>query len=98
VKEKGDVKQLETPGKAIARWATMIPVMFPAGTDKGGNTKALSEIWSDSAGFRKDADALHDAAVKLTDAAKAGDASAVAASAEAMGKACGACHRAYRAK
>jgi cytochrome c556 len=98
VKAKGDVKQLEAPGKAIARWATVIPTMFPAGTEKGGNTKALSEIWSDSAGFKKDADALHEAAVKLTDAAKAGDATAVADASEAMGKACGACHRAFRAK
>jgi cytochrome c556 len=97
VQAKGDVKPLEVPAKAIARWATVIPTMFPAGTNKG-ETKALPEIWSDSAGFKKDADALHDAAVKLADASKAGDADGVAAATKAMGEACGACHRAYRAK
>src|SRR4051812_23136828 len=50
VKDKGDVKQLEGAGKAIGRWAIVIPAMFPAGSDKGGETKALPEIWSDSAG------------------------------------------------
>ncbi|HVY16638.1 MAG TPA: cytochrome c [Rhodopila sp.] len=95
VKEKGDVKQLEAPGKAIARWASVIPTMFPAGSDKG-KTKAKSEIWSDPAGFKKDADALQAASMKLADAAKAGDTEAVAAAAKSMGEACGACHRAYR--
>lgn len=98
VKDKGDVKPLEETGKAIARWASVIPTMFPAGTDKGGNTKALSAIWSDSAGFKKDADALGAAATKLADAAKAGDADGVAAAAKEMGGSCGACHRAFRAK
>jgi cytochrome c556 len=98
VQAKGDVKPLEGAGKAIARWATVIPTMFPAGTDKGGNTKALPEIWSDTAGFKKDADALGTAAMKLADAAKAGDADTVAAATKEMGEACGACHKAYRAK
>ena len=97
VQAKGDVKPLEGSAKAIARWATVIPAMFPASTEDG-DTKALREIWSDPAGFKKDADALHDAAMKLADAAKAGDADAVAASAKAMGETCGACHRAYRAR
>ncbi len=98
VKDRGDVKQLEAPGKAIGRWASVIPTMFPPGTEKGGETKALPEIWSDSAGFKKDADALGTAAMKLASAAKAGDADAVAAATKEMGEACGACHKAYRAK
>jgi cytochrome c556 len=98
VKDKGDVKQLEGAGKAISRWATVITVMFHAGSDKGGETKALPEIWSDSAGFKKDADALRDAAMKLADASKAGDVDAVAAAAKSMGEACGACHKAFRAR
>ena len=98
LKDKGDVKQLEGAGKAIARWASFMPGMFPAGSDKGGETRALAEIWSDPAGFKKDADALHDASMKLAEAAKAGDVDAVAAATKSMGEACGACHRAYRAK
>jgi cytochrome c556 len=95
---KGDVKQLEAPAKAIAKWAAVIPTMFPAGTEKGGDTKALPEIWSDSAGFQKAAMALGTAATTLAVAAKAGDADAVAAATKTLGDACGACHKAYRAK
>jgi cytochrome c556 len=98
VKDKGDVKQLEVAGKAIARWASVIPTMFPPGTEKGGDTKALPEIWSDPAGFKKDAEALGTAGMKLASAAKAGDAEAVGAATKEMGEACGACHKAYRAK
>src|ERR1700761_2348278 len=70
---KGDVKPLDVPAKAIGKWAALIPVLFPPGSDKGGNTKALPEIWSDRAGFEKIATALGVAADKLAVAAKAGD-------------------------
>ena len=98
VAAKGDVKPLENPAKAIARWATLMPTMFPAGSDKGGNTKALPEIWTDKAGFEKVALAAADAATKLSAAAKAGDAEEVAVQTKALGEQCGACHRGYRAK
>lgn len=98
VKANGDVKPLEVPAKAIAKWASVIPAMFPKGSETGGDTKALPEIWSDSAGFQKAAGQLEQAAVKLAADAKAGDADAVAADTKALGEACGACHKAYRAK
>lgn len=98
VAAKGDVKPLEAPAKAIARWAATIPVVFPAGSDKGGDTKALPEIWSDRAGFEKIAMTMGEAATRLATAAKAGDADAVAIEAKAIGDQCGACHRGYRAK
>jgi cytochrome c556 len=98
VAAKGDVKPLEASAKAISRWAGLIPVVFPAGSDQGGNTKALPEIWSDRAGFEKTAAAMGAAADRLAAAAKAGDADAVAVEAKAMGEQCGACHRHYRAK
>ncbi len=95
---KGDVKTLENPGKAMARYAAIIPSLFPAGTQAGSNTKALPEIWSDSAGFQKAAAALGDAATQLAKAANAGDAAGVDAAIKAVGDACGACHRTYRAR
>ena len=98
VEAKGDVKPLETPAKAIAKWAAVIPTVFPKVSETGGNTKALPEIWSDPAGFQKIALHLGEAATKLAAVAKAGDADAVAADTKAMGQACGACHRTYRAK
>ncbi len=98
VQAKGDVKPLEVPAKAIAKWAAVIPTLFPKGTETGGDTKALPAIWSDPAGFQKIALALGAAATKLATAAKAGDAEEVAVDTKAMGRQCGACHKEYRAK
>ena len=98
VQAKGEVKPLEVPAKAIARWAATIPVLFPPGSEKGGDTKALPEIWSDRAGFEKIAAAAGAAATKLADAAKAGDAGVVAVQFKALGEQCGACHKGYRTK
>ncbi len=98
VTTKGDVKPLEQPARGIAKWAAVIPSMFPKGTETGHDTKALPEIWSDSAGFQKDAAAMGAAATKLADAAKAGDTEAVAADYKVLGGTCGACHKAYRAR
>jgi cytochrome c556 len=94
---KGDVKTLEAPGKAIQKWALVFPTLFPAGTDKG-DTKAAPAIWTDRAGFEKDAMALSAAGEKLSVAAKAGDETAVAAAFKEIGEACGACHKDYRLK
>ncbi len=98
VKDKGDVKPLEGPAKAIAMWTKVIPTLFPKGTETGGNTRALPEIWSDPAGFQKIALAANDAATKLATDAKAGNAEEVAADAKLLGEQCGACHKAYRTK
>jgi cytochrome c556 len=98
VAAKGDVKPLEVPAKAIIKSTAVIPALFPTGTESGGNTKALPEIWSDPAGFQKIAAAATDAATKLAAAAKAGDADEVAADTKLLGEQCGTCHKAYRAK
>jgi len=95
---KGDVKPLEAAGKALARWAATIPAVFPVGSDKGGNTKALPEVWSDRAGFEKIAMTMGAAATKLAEDARAGDLDAVTADAKTVGEQCGACHRGYRMK
>jgi cytochrome c556 len=94
---KGDVKTVAGPAEAIQKWALVFPTLFPAGTDKG-DTKAAPAIWTDRAGFQKDADALSAAAEKLATAAKAGDETAVAAAYKGVGEACGACHHDYRLK
>jgi len=98
VKAGVDVKSFAGAGSATAGWAKQIPGLFPPGTDKGEDTKALPEIWSDSAGFAKAAAALGTAADKLTAAAKADDKEAFAAALKDVGGACGACHKTYRAK
>ena len=93
---KGDVKTLEKPAAAIARWIKQFPTQFPPDSDKGHNTKALPAIWSDPAGFRGAADNLAAAATKLATLAKTGDAEAVAAQVKAVADACDACHKKYR--
>jgi len=98
VAAKGDVKPLENPAKGLAKWAALIPSMFPKGTETGDNTKALPEIWSDPAGFQKVAASFGETATKVAEAAKAGDAELVATEVKALGDACGACHKTYRAK
>jgi|ERR1700704_1964254 cytochrome c556 len=98
VAAKGDVKTLESPAKAIARWIKQFPTLFPAGTEQGHDTRALPAIWSDNAGFQKAAGNLAGAATKLAELAKAGDADAVAAQVKVVGDACAACHKDYRAR
>ena len=98
VAAKGDVKPLEVPAAAIAKWAAVIPTLFPKGTETGDDTKALPTIWSDPAGFQKVAVSLGQAATKLATDAKAGDADLVAADTKALGEQCGTCHKTYRAK
>ena len=93
-----DVKPLADNAAAIAEWAGILPTMFPSGTDKGHDTKALPAIWSDRVGFEKDAAAYAAAAKNLAAAAKAGDKAAFAVAFKQTGKACGACHKAYRKK
>ncbi len=98
VAAKGDIRTVEGPAKAIARWQILVPTLFPAGSDKGGDTKALPEIWSDRAGFDKMAADAVAAATRMAAAANAGNADAVAEEVKALGMQCGGCHRAYRAK
>jgi len=82
----------------MAQWGQMIPSMFPPGSETGGDTKALPAIWSDKAGFDKDAAAFNAAAARLAQVAATNDKAAFAAQFEAVGETCGACHRTYRAR
>jgi cytochrome c556 len=76
----------------------VFPSTFPAGSDKGNNTKALPVIWTDMAGFQKAANDMAEATDKLAQLAKADDADGVTAQVKVVGEACAACHRTYRAK
>ena len=80
--------------KALAPIAASVVAMFPAGTD-GGRTKP--EIWSDWAGFEKAAADLVTAANALAAVADSGDMAKIGGAAGAVGKACGSCHKPYRA-
>jgi cytochrome c556 len=95
---KADVKPFKGGAVAIGKWSEAMPGMFPEGTDQGHDTKALPAIWTDHAGFGKAAEALVVAAAALSKAADANDQTAFAAAFQDAGKACGGCHRTFRAK
>lgn len=85
------------PARAIAAHAPKIKELFPPGSDRGGETRALPAIWSDRAGFERVADAFVTQANALVAAAESGNAATLASALQATGQACGACHRPYRA-
>lgn len=91
-----DVKPLTFGAKAIVASTKVIPNLFPAGTEKGHNTRAKPEIWSDRAGFDKAAANATAQAEKLVQLADANDKAGFAAQFQQLGQACGACHRPYR--
>ncbi len=98
VDSKADVKPFVPGAKGLVASSHVIPMLFPAGTEKVGNTKAKPEIWSDQAGFTKAAAELTDTAQKLVQLADANDKDGFAAQFAVVGKACGSCHRTFREK
>lgn len=93
---KEDVKPLTAGAKALVSSSKVIPALFPPGTEKGHDTKAKPEVWSDKAGFEKAATNLTTQAEKLVALADANDKAGFATQFAAVGQACGACHRPYR--
>jgi cytochrome c556 len=95
--EAKDYATIETKARDIMGNADKIVALFPKGSTTG-KTKALPAIWEKSDEFAKDAKALKSAASELATAAKAGDDAAVTTKVKALGEACGACHKAFRAE
>ena len=77
-----------------------ITAVFPEGTDNGSQEKtaALPKIWDDWAGFEKAAQALDTASANLVKVAASGDRQQIATAFGEVGKACGGCHKPYRAE
>ena len=95
-----DAKSQAFQANALARWARVLPTLFPAGTGPGGafQTAARPEIWSDRAGFDQKAAAYGEAAGKLAELAKAADTPGFKAQLVVVRQSCAACHDAYRVK
>jgi len=64
----------------------------------GERVRILSNLGSDAAAFRRADSAVHEAAVAVGEAAKAGDRAALAARFHALTDACLACHSEFRAR
>jgi len=88
--------------KAAARFETtsgLIPDVFQLDTRKFMvKTKAREGIWTNKSDFDAKAKDLTDAATALETAAKGGDKATTMKAAQAVGKACGACHDQFREK
>jgi cytochrome c556 len=95
--ESKDYATVEVKAKDIMATADKIPSLFPKGSTTG-KTKAKPEIWEKSEDFGKAAKNLSKAAGELAAAAKSGDDAAVGTKVKALGDACGACHKQFRAE
>lgn len=90
-----DAKLMVLPATAIANWGKAIPTMFPPGSTIP-TSAALPTVWSDRAGFEAAAADMSEAAAKLADLSKAGDAEGAKAQWDVLKGKCEACHTKYR--
>jgi cytochrome c556 len=93
-----DMAAIKDAAAKVKALSIVLPTWFPAGSGKsaGVKTAAKDEIWTDAAGFATAAKTFADAAAKLDQIAQTGDAAAVTTQFQAVGMACGACHKTYR--
>ena len=73
-----------------------IAALFPAGTEKGGETEALPKVWSDAAGFKAAMDKMK-AAVTAQGPNVGEGADKLKLAVAEIGKTCKGCHDDYRA-
>lgn len=91
-----DAKVAADNAEIVAEMAKLPWAGFGPGTDKGGNTKAKPEIWTEQAKFKENSDKLIAESAKLSAAAKTGNLDAVKTAFAATAGTCKACHDAYR--
>jgi cytochrome c556 len=95
-----DAAVAQKAGARIQITAGLIPELFATDTHTfaGTPTKAREGIWTNKSDFDAKANDLVKAATDLEAAAKSGDEAATKKAAQAVGKACGACHDQFRDK
>lgn len=93
----GDTRDTAPRAEEMVAFFQTLPTLFPPGSD-GNGSRALPTVWSDRAGFERASANAVTAAEALRAAAGTGDAAATTASVQAMGAACGACHRNHRGR
>ena len=91
-----DAQAAARHGDVLAVAATLPWAGFGAGTDKGGNTRAKAEIWSENAKFRGHADKMQAEVQKLAAAAKTGNLDNLKAAFGPAAGTCKACHDDFR--
>jgi len=93
----GDFATIEGNAKKIVANMDEFVTLFPEGST-AKNSRAKAEIWQEKDDFKAKANDLKDAARKLANAANAKDSEQVQVQNKAIGKACGSCHKRYRAR
>jgi cytochrome c556 len=85
------------PAKALAKWSTTLPLLFPSGST-AANSRAKAGIWADRADFDAKAAAFAQSTAALVAATESDDKAAFATQWSATQKHCAACHAVYRAE
>jgi len=86
------------PARALAKWAHVLPAMFPTGSGPDApGTQALPPVWTDRAGFLKAAATYATAADRLSELAQADDTEGFKAQLVVVHQACDACHAVNKA-
>lgn len=91
-----DAKVAAENADVVAAMSKLPWAGFGPGTDKGGNTKAKPEIWTEQAKFKDLSDKLVAETSKLSAAAKTGNIDNLKTAFGATAAACKACHDVYR--
>lgn len=93
-----DAKAAADNAAVVAQMARLPWPAFMPDTDKGGNTKAKPEIWTEQVKFKESSDKMIAETVKLEAAAKTGNLDALKTAYAATADSCKACHDAFRNK
>lgn len=99
MKSGGEAKTQGYAATGLAKWARVLPTLFPAGTGQGetpSKTQALPTVWGDRAGFEKAAADYAEAADELVTLAKANDTAGFKAKLDELKLACDACHNRFK--
>lgn len=94
---RGDPRPAVGRIEAIQAFFVNFPDRFPPNT-QAGETRALPAVFTDRAGFVAAANGLTAPLANLRSVAAAGDSAGFPAALQAMGAACGNCHRNYRGR
>lgn len=93
-----DAKQAAENAAIVESMSKLPWAAFGEGTDKGGNTKALPEVWKEQAKFKEASEKLMAEATKLNAAAKVGTLDSLKGVFGNVGAACKGCHDSFKAK
>ena len=93
-----DAKAAADNAAIVAQMARLPWAAFGPGTEKGHDTKAKPEIWTEQAKFKDYGDKLVAESAKLEIAAKTGNLDTLKTAFAATADTCKTCHNAFRAK